>query len=119
MHSNDNGDVDSQLEQAAGVPPWVPLEPSELFDNDLAAINAKWRLDTSAVFGRRSSAGTLRACSPLTFSVGDFVDVTAILDIATITKNGQNKSKVHFGFTSLIQLCAANRVELVSAHSIS
>lgn len=83
-------------------------------DNDLVSISTKWRLDGSTAFGRRTNAGSVRACSPLIYTTGDFVDVTAVLDIATLMKNGLTKSKVHLSFTRVIQLCPADKVPSVS-----
>lgn len=82
-------------------------------DSDLVAISSRWRLDASTAFGRRIPGGSVRVCSPLVYSAGDFMDITAILDIATITKNGVTKSKIHLGFTRVIQLCQADKVSSV------
>ncbi|KAI0061065.1 hypothetical protein BV25DRAFT_1806467 [Artomyces pyxidatus] len=79
-------------------------------------IDRRWRVLDKPALGRRLANGRLKACSPLLFSVGDFVSVDARLDIASFkNKYGEQVVNVHLTFSTIVQLLPAASVPVVRA----
>lgn len=55
--------------------------------------------------------GDIVACSPLVLSVGDFVDVTATIDISY---RGDSGVSVHLAFNRVVRLATAGEIPSVS-----
>ncbi|KAI0062087.1 hypothetical protein BV25DRAFT_1916378 [Artomyces pyxidatus] len=76
-----------------------------------ASFARQWRVTSKIALGRKVATGKVERCSPLVFSYGDFVDVTARVDIANVTtENDVPTVKVFFAPVTVIQLCKADDV---------
>ncbi|KAI0039795.1 hypothetical protein FA95DRAFT_1577365 [Auriscalpium vulgare] len=74
-------------------------------------IEDTWRVVDRIKFGRRLESGQVKSCKPHAFSEGDLVDVTASIDIVTITKrHGETATMMHLVPTVIVQLCTAERL---------
>lgn len=62
-------------------------------------------------FGRRTENGDVVTCSPLVFSIGDFVDVACDVDISY---RGSSGVSVHLAFSRVVQLATASEFPSVS-----
>ncbi|KAI0050692.1 hypothetical protein FA95DRAFT_1603329 [Auriscalpium vulgare] len=72
------------------------------------AIDRQWRVVDKIKFGRRLTSGRVRTCNPLEFKDGDFVDVTATIEIASIRgRSGSSTAVMHCVPTTVIRLCPA------------
>ncbi|KAI0054717.1 hypothetical protein BV25DRAFT_1843462 [Artomyces pyxidatus] len=77
-------------------------------------IDRRWRVVDRPALGRRLANGRVRSCSPLMFSVGDFVSVDARLDVASFkNKFGEQVVTAHLTFTTVVQLLPAGSVPVL------
>ncbi|KAA1478250.1 hypothetical protein DENSPDRAFT_787843, partial [Dentipellis sp. KUC8613] len=80
----------------------------------------RWRVVERPVFARRSVTGRILETNPLAFTAGDFVDVHAVVEIATFRdSNGIPTTKVHLAFTQVIQLYTQETLPEVSPCEVS
>lgn len=71
----------------------------------LEAISCRWRPIPPATYARKLDDDSLRRCSAMVISPGDFVDVTATVDIVSVGKHVRDKrTHVHFAFTRVVRL---------------
>ncbi|KAI0054377.1 hypothetical protein BV25DRAFT_1817153, partial [Artomyces pyxidatus] len=80
-----------------------------------APFHRFWRVTTKLDLGRKTAEGRAERCNHLLFSPGDFVDVTARVDIANIRSTGNVPSvKVFLAPLAVVQLCKQEEVAEVS-----
>ncbi|KAI0062395.1 hypothetical protein BV25DRAFT_1915946 [Artomyces pyxidatus] len=76
-----------------------------------ASVSKFWRVTTKIAFGRKTIEGRVERCNHRAFSPGDFIDVTARIDIANVrTKYDVNTLKVFLAPITIVQLCKAEDV---------
>lgn len=94
------------------------MTPISVVDSDgarLASISNRWAPSPPTPYGRKMPDGSIKKCSPAVFNRGDFVDVTAAIDIASIGRSvRERKTNVHFSFTRVVRLLTANEMTEVS-----
>lgn len=81
----------------------------------LASIASRWTPTSPVPYGRKLPDGSIKRCSPAIFNRGDFVDVTAAIDIASIGRAPKDrKTNVHFSFTRVVRLLTGDELTEVS-----
>lgn len=81
----------------------------------LASIASRWTPTSPVPYGRKLPDGSIKRCSPAIFNRGDFVDVTAAIDIASIGRSPKDrKTNVHFSFTRVVRLLTGDELTEVS-----
>jgi hypothetical protein len=70
-------------------------------------VSADWRLSDKLEVGRILDDGSAVATNPMALSVGDFVDIGASVDIATVRlPNGRIHTKIHLALVHVLQVSA-------------
>ncbi|KAI0066308.1 hypothetical protein BV25DRAFT_1797647, partial [Artomyces pyxidatus] len=92
------------------------LDPLDDPDGVVASMHRFWRVTEKIGLGRKLSNGHVERCSHLVFGSGDFVDVTARIEIANVqTEHGVPTVKVFLSPVTVVQLCKAKNVQEVRA----
>lgn len=80
----------------------------------LASIASRWIPATQPHYGRRMADGYIKKTNPAVFNRGDFVDVTAAIEIASLGRSArERKTNVHFTFTRIVRLLTAEDLDEV------
>ncbi|KAH7905658.1 hypothetical protein BJ138DRAFT_1118278 [Hygrophoropsis aurantiaca] len=83
----------------------VSEDPNQFYP----AISQHWALADRIQIGRRMENGGKAACSPLTLSPGDFVDVGITFEIVKQKqRDGTWGFRVHLGFSHVLQLASSD-----------
>ncbi|EIM79106.1 uncharacterized protein STEHIDRAFT_116789 [Stereum hirsutum FP-91666 SS1] len=85
----------------------------------LAAMASRWTPTVSPPYGRKLGDGSIKKTNPAVFNRGDFVDVTAAIEIASIGRAAKDrKTNVHFTFTRVVRLLTAYDLNEILGNSI-
>ncbi|EIM87298.1 uncharacterized protein STEHIDRAFT_110545 [Stereum hirsutum FP-91666 SS1] len=85
----------------------------------LASICNRWIPSPPPPYGRKLDNGSIKRTSPAVFNRGDFVDVTAAIEIASIGRSIRDrKTDVHFTFTRIVRLHTAEELTTLLGQSI-
>lgn len=104
----------SQVDRAGFQRPLMTVVDSD--EARLASIASRWTPTTQTPYGRKLQDGSIKRCSSAIFNRGDFVDVTAAMDIASIGRSPrERRTNVHFSFTRVVRLLAADELTQVSS----
>lgn len=99
--------------------PKPSLDSCNTDESRLESISSRWGTMPSATYARKMADGALKRCSAMVISPGDFVDVTATVDIVSVRKGlGGKTIDVHFAFTRVVRLLPNQELLNVSSPSL-
>ncbi|KAI0063885.1 hypothetical protein BV25DRAFT_1914943 [Artomyces pyxidatus] len=105
--------VFTKIRDGPNAPPSV-LTPLDDPTGEAAAVSQNWRVTSKISFGKKTADGGVQRCSYHILGPGDFVDVTARIDIASVhTEYNVPTIKVFLAPITIVQMCRAEDVPQV------
>lgn len=109
LYNNDGANLTPP--QCSEYGPRIVTEVDDTDDAQLRAVSSRWILSPQAAFARKLGDASLKRCSPMIIESGDFVDVTATLDIVSIGRKPRDRrTDIHFAFTRIIRLMSRDNL---------
>ncbi|KAI0056636.1 hypothetical protein BV25DRAFT_1813589, partial [Artomyces pyxidatus] len=106
--------VFTKIYHRSSAPPSV-LTVADDTTGQAALINDEWRVTEKLACGKRVHGGGVERCNPHTFSVGDFVDVAAKVEVGNVKViHGRPSVAIQLKPNHIIQLCPASEISAVS-----